>query len=101
VQRRTWAELIERFRHAINGKGIVLNLPFYVADAVARALASVHRLFCPTREPLLHPLIVRMFGRTCGHGAQRIYRDRLDEGCERVGFDEALDSSISWFLERG
>jgi len=94
----TWAELIERFRHAINGKGIVLNLPFYAADAVAHALAGVHRVLCPAREPLLHPLIVRMFGRTCGHSAQKLYCDRNDDGRERVGFDEALDCSIRWFL---
>jgi nucleoside-diphosphate-sugar epimerase len=96
----SWAEFIQRFRRAIGGKGVVINLPFAVADAVAHILAGTHRTFMPAHEPLLHPLLVRMFGRTCGHSAEKIRRDRTSECGSRVPFDQALDCSVRWFLEQ-
>jgi hypothetical protein len=38
-----------------------------------------------------------MFGRTCGHSAQKI-RDHSGLP-DRVGWEEAMQYSISWFLE--
>lgn len=93
----TWAEFLGKFRAAIKGKGIVINLPFSVADALAGWLEAFHRAFLPYREPLLHRLIVRIFGRSCGHSAGKIQRAR---GCTaRVGFDEAMERSCRWFLQ--
>ena len=50
-----------------------------------------------TREPLLHRLLVRVFGRTCGHSAEKI---RTQSGLVgKVGLDEAMDRSVRWYLE--
>lgn len=93
----SWAQFIERFRTAINGKGIVVSMPFPIADAIARGIEVFYHACLPSREPLLHRLLVRIFGRTCGHSAEMI---RADSGhvC-KVGFDEAMERSVRWFLD--
>ncbi len=93
----TWAEFVARFRGAIKGRGVVLNLPFWAADAAARLLEAIWRAFMPAREPLLHRLLVRIFGRTCGHSAEKIRRDSTLTG--KIGFDEAMERSVRWFLD--
>ena len=93
----TWKIFLTRFRSAIKGKGIIVDLPFAVAEVVARVFEALFRIFFPSREPMLHRLLVRFFGRTCGHSAEKIRSDR--GGAQRVGFDEAMDSSCRWFLE--
>ncbi len=93
----SWAMFLENFRTAIGGKGIVINLPYRVAEVIARGFEAVHTLFFPAREPLLHRLLVRFFGRTCGHSAEKL---RRDSGCAmRVGYDESVERSCRWFLE--
>ena len=93
----TWSTFIWKFRSAINGKGLVLNLPFWAADGLARMFAVIWRIVMPSREPLLHPLLVRIFGRTCGHSAEKI---RRDSGlASRIGFEEAMARSARWYLE--
>jgi nucleoside-diphosphate-sugar epimerase len=92
-----WKTFLTRFRTAINGKGIIVDLPFSIADTIARGFEAISKVFFPSREPLLHRLLVRFFGRTCGHSAAKI---RTDRGlAPRVGFDEAMDNSCWWFLE--
>jgi nucleoside-diphosphate-sugar epimerase len=94
----TWATFIRRFREAIGGRGLVVDLPFALADALAGGLEVVHRAFLPAREPLLHRLLVRIFGRTCGHDATRI---RVDSGLVgHLSAEQALEQSFRWFLER-
>lgn len=95
----SWKIFLTRFRAAIKGKGIIIDLPFPVADAVARGFETISRIFFPAREPLLHRLLVRFFGRTCGHSAEKIRTDRGHAA--RVGFDEAIERSCRWFLEGG
>ncbi|MGA7181531.1 MAG: NAD(P)-dependent oxidoreductase [Thiobacillaceae bacterium] len=93
-----WLTFIKRFRASIEGRGVVINLPFAMADAIAYGMEAVYRRVAPSREPLLHRLLVRFFGRTCGHDAEKI---RFESGyAGRVGFDEAMDRSVSWFLGR-
>ena len=91
-----WAQMLERLRAGIRGRGLVINLPFGLADALARGAEALHRRFAPRVEPILHPLIVRMFGRTCGHSAQKI-RDHSGLP-DRVGWEEAMQRSVDWFL---
>lgn len=91
----TWAQFIARFRAGIYGHGWVVSLPFWAADAAARICSLAWRIFLPGREPLLHPLLVRVFGRDCGHDAGKIRRDRGQ--AERIGFEEAMIRSIRWF----
>jgi len=88
-----WAEFIGRLRLTIGAQGSVINLPFAVADTLAALSEGFYRAFLPGREPLLHRLLVRIFGRTCGHSAARI---RAESGLVgRVGFDEALERSAA------
>ncbi len=94
----TWADFVATFRHAIRGRGVVIDVPFWAADAAARLLEAIWRVLLPSREPLLHRLLVRIFGRTCGHSAEKVRRHSGLQGL--IGFDEAMRSSVQWFLEQ-
>lgn len=95
----TWADFIREFRHRIGGRGLIVNLPFSIADTIARGLEAFHKLLFPATEPLLHRLLVRFFGRPCGHSSEKI---RCDSGfVGAIGFNEAMDRSCQWFLARG
>ena len=90
-----WSQFIDRFKAAIGGRGMVLDLPFGFAEKAARTFEAVHRVFSPAREPLLHRLLVRIFGRTCGHSAQKIL---AHSGIvEKTGFNEAMERSLEWY----
>jgi hypothetical protein len=92
----SWATFIHRFRMAIGGRGLVVDLPFALADALAGGLEFIHRGLFPAREPLLHRLIVRIFGRTCGHDATKIM---VDSGLDfRENLEQGLQRSFLWFL---
>lgn len=93
-----WAEFIRALRKGIKGSGIVVNLRFAVAMRLAKFLEGLYRVLAPSREPFLHRLLVNIFGRTCGHSAEKIRQHGGWAG--RVGFDEAMARSIRWFLER-
>ncbi|MDP2371739.1 NAD-dependent epimerase/dehydratase family protein [Rhodoferax sp.] len=94
----TWAEFIAAFRTAIEGRGLVLNLTYRAAMRVAHWTQTTYRLLPMSAEPFLHPLLVNIFGRTCGHDASKL---RAHSGLPvGVGFDEALRQSVSWFLQR-
>jgi nucleoside-diphosphate-sugar epimerase len=92
----SWAEFIRQFKAGIGGRGLVIDLPYWTAYTVALGLEQFHRGFLPHREPLLHRLLVRLFGRTNGHSAQKI---RSASGlADEVGFEEAMARSIHWYL---
>lgn len=91
----TWAEFLASFRRMIDGRGIVVDLPFAAADALARSFELLYLALRLRHEPLLHRLLVRIFGRTCGHSAEKIWRD---SGIRPpVGFNESLARSVEWF----
>jgi nucleoside-diphosphate-sugar epimerase len=93
----TWDEFVKAFRKAIHGKGIVLDFSFRWADRLARWLEGIHRIFLPRHEPHIHRLLVRIFGKTCGHSAEKI---RMQSGItSRISFDEAINRSVRWFNE--
>lgn len=94
----TWAEFVRELRRGIGGRGYLLDLPFALADAVGAGLETLHRVVLPTREPLLHRLLVRYFGRTCGHSAARLHAESSFVG--RIGFEEAMAGSIRWFCQQ-
>ncbi|WP_295386851.1 NAD(P)-dependent oxidoreductase [uncultured Thiodictyon sp.] len=94
----TWATFLRRFRTAIGGRGLIIDLPFWLADTLAAGLEFVHRVILPTREPLLHRLLVRIFGRTCGHDATRIHA--ASGLVDHRDTEQALDRSFRWFRER-
>ena len=92
----TWATFLDKFRTTIGGKGVIVNLSFPIADAIAVGFETFYRAFHLSMEPMLHRLLVRFFGRTCGHSAEKIRRD--SHYVAKVGFDEAMERSCHWFL---
>lgn len=94
----TWMEFVAAFRTAVNGRGLVLNLPYWAAMCVAHWTQTAYKLLPMSAEPFLHPLLVNIFGRTCGHDASKLMaRSGLTRG---VGFDEALRRSVIWYTQR-
>jgi nucleoside-diphosphate-sugar epimerase len=98
VEDVSWSEFIDRFKLGIDGHGLVVNLPFRLADALARGWKALHMALVPRREPLLHPLLIRMFGRTCGHSALKIQSAYDGEGM--ASFDDAMRTSIRWYADK-
>ncbi len=94
----SWKFFLDRFRERIDGKGRVVNLPFSVADTIASLAETVHKRLPVDKEPVLHRLIVRIIGRTCGHISKKII-DACGSATS-IGFDEAMDRSCRWFLNR-
>ena len=93
----SWKEFIQRFRTIIDGHGVIINLPFAVAELLARGFESPWRLLRLKQEPLLHRLLTRIFGRTCGHDATKLRR--VCGVVTDIGFDEAMQRSCTWFLQ--
>ncbi len=94
----SWAQFLSTFKQGISGKGIVISLPFVIADYCARCFEVFYKVFLPIKEPLLHRLLVRFFGRTCGHSAEKI---RVSSQIKsKVDFAEAMTQSCNWFLEQ-
>lgn len=95
-----WAGFLRVFRQGIAGKGLVLDLPFAVADKLAGGFEAVHRVLLPRQEPLLHRLLVRFFGKTCGHSIAKIRAHRGDAFyAKRDGFDATMRRSCQWFKD--
>jgi nucleoside-diphosphate-sugar epimerase len=90
-----WAAFMAELRAGVGGRGFLVDLPFVVANALATGAEGLHWLIGSRREPLLHRLLVRMFGRTCGHFPARLLDDR---GAPRAGMiADAMRQSIAWF----
>ena len=92
----TWRQLLDDLRLRINGKGWIIDLPYPVAVAAGAALALPYRMLGSRREPLLHPLIVKIFGRTCGHRAAKLAAAGCSVG--RVDYHQAMAESARWFM---
>lgn len=93
----SWGSFIHDLRALIGGRGRVIDLPFITANMAAHALAMPYRALQLTGEPMLHPLIVRIFGRTCGHSASKLWS--LSNLETRVSYEKAIAESAAWFLE--
>lgn len=94
----TWSMFLDDLAGAIQGRGRVVNLPFWLADTVGGLLAGVHRMLGIKQEPLLHPLIARIFGKTCGHDAGKLFA--LCEPKGLVDYETAMQRSCDEFKRR-
>jgi nucleoside-diphosphate-sugar epimerase len=92
----SWAYFLRDFKQAIHGRGLIINLSFAVADSLAWIIEGFYRVFLPRHEPLLHRLLVRIFGRTCGHYADKIRRDSGFSG--KFSYQHSFQRSAQWFL---
>ena len=93
----SWRRFLDDLREGVGGRGRLLDLPFPLADSAAHLLQGGHRLLRLRREPLLHPLLVRMFGRTCGHDLGRLQRAGAPLGA--VPYASAMQRSVQWYLQ--
>jgi nucleoside-diphosphate-sugar epimerase len=93
----SWNRFIHDLRALIGGRGRVIDLPYFAANIAAHALAMPYRVLPLTGEPMLHPLIVRIFGRTCGHRADKLWSMSKMEA--RVSYEQAMAESVAWFLD--
>lgn len=92
----TWAQVIEAMQGHLGRKGMTISLPFSLAEAAAVACEAAFRIAAPRHEPLLHRLLVRIFGRTCGHANDRLRADGgqpVGEG----GFEATIARSMAWY----
>jgi nucleoside-diphosphate-sugar epimerase len=94
----TWRQVLDDLRQGIQGRGLIIDLPYALAEAAATVLEFPYRLLNARSEPLLHRLIVRIFGRTCGHHAAKLAAAGGPIG--RVGYAQAMEDSVRWFLAR-
>jgi len=92
----SWSEYLGGMRAGLQAERWVLNLGFREAKAVAYILTAFHSLLRLTGEPLLHSLIVHIFGRTCGHSINKLERSSAPQA--RVDYQTSLARSVRWFL---
>ena len=88
-----WRTFLHDLRQALQGRGTVLSLPYGVAMASARVLSGPYRVLHLRQEPLLHPLLVQIFGRTCGHSIDKIRAAGAPLG--RVSYTQSLASALA------
>lgn len=95
--RITWNTFLKEFRTRIKAKALDFNFPYSIAKSFAILCESVNKITRSSKEPLLHRLIVDMFGKTCNHPADKI---RKHSGIKpKIKFDEAMNKSIHWFKD--
>lgn len=93
----SWRRFLHDLRHGVSGRGWIVNLPFPVADFFSRMLAFPYQTLRLRQEPLLHPLIVHIFGRTCGHSAAKLRRFGAPQA--RRDYAEVMADAIAWYRE--
>ncbi len=91
----TWRQFIADLRAGIGGRGMVVNLPLRLADFAAMVVQSPHALLGLPGEPLLHRLIVRIFGDSCGHAIDRLEAAGAPLG--GVGYAESMRRAIAGY----
>jgi nucleoside-diphosphate-sugar epimerase len=93
----TWNRFLEDFHRGIRGKGWTVDLPYSVANIAASIIETTYRVTGLRQEPLLHRLLVRIFGRSCGHSSQKLIRAGAPVGS--VPYEQAMRASIEWYLQ--
>lgn len=90
-----WARFLADLKTGMKGRSLVLDLPFSISDLAARVMEAPWRLLPLPGEPLLHRLLVRIFGRTCGHDISRLSQAGAPLG--RVGYEEGMGRAVAWY----
>lgn len=94
----SWHEFLIRLKAGIKGRGVVLNVPYSVARVLGGLLASAHQWIAPSREPLWHPLLAEIFGKSCGHSIARLQAAGAPLG--RTSLKESMAGSIQWYVQQ-
>lgn len=90
-----WACFLADLKAGVKGRALVLDMPFAISDVAARVMELPWRLLKLPGEPLLHRLLVRIFGRTCGHDISCLTRAGAPLG--RVGYKDGMNRAIAWY----
>lgn len=93
-----WHDFLVPFKNGIHGRGILLNLPYSGAKALGTSLSAMHRLVAPKQEPLWHPLLTELFGKTCGHSINQI--QAAGAPLNKHSLEEAIADSIQWYNQQ-
>ncbi len=91
----TWRQFLQDLRKGIAGKGWIIDLPYGLAAVAAQGLSAPYRALGIQQEPLLHPLLIRIFGRTCGHSVAKLQAAGPPIG--RMTYPETMKQSIDWY----
>lgn len=92
----SWGEFLRDLRAALPVRGRLLNLDRHTAMGLARLCGALHRRLHLRGEPLLHPLIVEIFGRSCGHSIETL--NALAAPIGRIDYQQSLRRSVDWLL---
>jgi nucleoside-diphosphate-sugar epimerase len=93
----SWRQFLRDFKTRIRGHGMILDLPYGMAELAATVLESPYRWLSIEHEPMLHRLIVRIFGRSCGHSIAKLQAAGAPVG--KISYPEAMQRSVDWFLQ--
>lgn len=93
-----WHDFLVQFKNGIQGRGILFNLPYSGAKALGTTLTAMHRLVAPKKEPLWHPLVTEIFGKTCGHSIDKIQAAGAPIG--NLSLEQAIADSIQWYNQQ-
>lgn len=94
----SWQDYIADLSRGLGSKGRVIDMPYGLARVLAKAYGAPFTAIRASQEPLLHPLIVDIFGRTCGHSIEKLVSHSAELG--RVGYAQSLLRSLDWFRSR-
>lgn len=94
----SWRDYIDDLQRGLGSKAHLVDMPHGVAQVLAKAYAAPFTVLGASREPLLHPLIVQIFGRTCGHSIEKLVAHGA--GLGRLGYAQSLQRSLEWFRSR-
>ena len=93
-----WADYLRDLQSGLHVRGKVVDLPYGIANLLAHSYATPFLWAASTREPALHPLIVQIFGRTCGHSIGKLKSHGAIIG--RVDYQSSLQRSLEWFVKQ-
>lgn len=92
-----WARFLADLKTGIKGRSLVLDMPFGISEMAARVMELPWRILPLPGEPLLHRLLVQIFGRTCGHDVSRLTQAGAPLG--RVDYSEGMKNAITWYMQ--
>ncbi|MCP4181296.1 MAG: NAD(P)-dependent oxidoreductase [bacterium] len=93
---KTWKDFLDTLKTEINPKASIISMPYRIALVPALIFEFIAKLFKLKNEPLIHRLLLDMFGKTCNHSAEKIRKHSNIQ--PSVSFDEGIKKSINWFL---
>lgn len=93
-----WADYLRDLQSGLHVRGKVIDLPYGMVNLLAHFYAAPFLWAAPTREPVLHPLIVQIFGKTCGHSISKLKTHGAEIG--RVDYMSSMQRSIDWLVAK-